>query len=248
MTRRAVVTGGSRGIGRAVAARLLDAGHEVTITGRDREALEAAAAALRARGSVDAAVLDVTDADAVAAFFEGRTVDILVNNAGAELSAPLHRTSLEDWQRIMAVNATGVFLCTRAVIEGMRARGWGRIITVASIAGVVGMRYTAAYTASKHAAVGLMRAAAAELAGTAVTANAVCPAFVRTDMTERAAATIADRTGRSIDDARRALTELQALGRLIEPEEVAAAVAFLASDEAAPINGQVIVLEGGRIQ
>jgi NAD(P)-dependent dehydrogenase (short-subunit alcohol dehydrogenase family) len=148
----------------------------------------------------------------------------------------------------MAVNATAVFLCTRAVIDGMRARGDGRIVTVASTGGRIGVAYAAAYAASKHAAVGLMRSAAAELAGTRVTANAVCPAFVDTEMTRRSADRIAQTTGRSVEQSIEALAKFAPLGRLVKPEEVAEAVVWLASPAAAAINGQTLVLDGGGIQ
>src|SRR5919206_50167 len=170
--RLVVVTGGGRGIGRAVAERFAAAGERVVAVGRDPATADE--------------VCDVTDEDAVEALF-GRLgdVDVLVNNAGMSSSAPLRRTSLDDWRAQVDVNATGAFLCTRAALPGMVERDAGRVVTVASTAGRVGYRYTAGYTASKHAAVGLMRAVAAEVAGTGVTANAVCPAFVRTDMTAR---------------------------------------------------------------
>jgi NAD(P)-dependent dehydrogenase (short-subunit alcohol dehydrogenase family) len=227
--RVALVTGGTRGIGRATA-----------------DALEAAGMRVIAVGRVDC---DVTDPGAVAGLFEraGR-VDVLVNNAGISSSAPLARTTLEEWHAQIDVNATGAFLCTRAAVPAMRERGWGRVVTVASTAGVAGARYTAAYTASKHAAVGLMRAVAAELAGSGVTANAVCPAFVRTEMTARSVARIVEATGRSAAEAEEALARSSPLGRLLEPGEVAAAVAYLASDEAAAVNGQTLVLDGGGIQ
>jgi NAD(P)-dependent dehydrogenase (short-subunit alcohol dehydrogenase family) len=240
--RMVVVTGGGKGIGRAVVARFAAAGHRVVALGRDRPALEETEA-----GATE--VCDVTDEAEVAALFErlGR-VDVLVNNAGVATSAPLARTTLDDWQAQLAVNATGAFLCTRAVVPGMIERADGRIVTVASTAGRAGSRYTAAYTASKHAAVGLMRAVAAEVAGTGVTANAVCPAFVRTDMTRRSVARIVAATGRDEEEAEAALAAASPLGRLLEPEEVAFAVAFLAAPEAGAINGQTLVLDGGGIQ
>ena len=229
MSRVVVVTGGTRGVGEAIAARFAALGERVIALGR-------------ADG-------DVTDDAAVADIFE-RTgpVDVLVNNAGVSASADVARTTLDDWRAQIAVNATGAFLCTRAVLGGMRERGRGRIVTVASTAGLQGARYTAAYTASKHAAVGLMRAVAAEVAGTGVTANAVCPAFVRTDMTTASVQRIVASTGRSEAQAEEALASMTPLGRLLEPEEVAFAVAFLAAPEAGAINGQTLVLDGGGIQ
>ena len=229
MSRLVVVTGGTKGIGKAIAERFAAAGDEVEAVGRD--------------------ICDVTDEAEVTAYFE-RTgpVDVLVNNAGVAWSAPLARTSLDDWCKHLDVNATGTFLCTRAVVGGMIERGNGRIVTVASVAGLVGARYTAAYAASKHAAIGLMRAAAAEVAGTGVTANAVCPAWVRTDMTRRTVDRIVEKTGRDADEAEASLVMMTPLGRLLEPEEVAFAVEFLAAPEAAAINGQTLVLDGGGIQ
>ncbi|HEY6152099.1 MAG TPA: SDR family oxidoreductase [Gaiellaceae bacterium] len=227
MSRTVVVTGGAKGIGKAVAERF--SADDVHAPGHDE--------------------LDVTNEDRVAEFFErvGR-VDVLVNNAGVATSASLGRTTLDHWHRHLDVNATGAFLCTRAVVGGMIERGDGRIVTVASIAGLTGMRYTAAYAASKHAAIGLMRVTAAEVAGTGVTANAVCPAWVRTDMTDRTVENIVAKTDRTAEEAEAELEKMTPLGRLLEPEEVAAAVAFLASPEAVAINGQTLVLDGGGLQ
>jgi NAD(P)-dependent dehydrogenase (short-subunit alcohol dehydrogenase family) len=242
VTRVVVVTGGGKGIGKAVVERFAGAGDRVVAVGRDGEALAATAAA-------ETEVCDVTDEAAVAALFErlGR-VDVLVNNAGSATSAPLGRTTLDEWRSLLDVNATGGFLCTRAVLGGMVERDEGRIVTVASSAARVGIPYTAAYTASKHAAVGLMRAVAAEVAGTSVTANAVCPTYVRTEMTERSIARIVSVTDRSEEEAEAALIASSPLGRLLEPDEVAFAVAFLAAPEAGAINGQALVLDGGGIQ
>jgi len=229
MSRVVVVTGGTRGIGRAVVDRFAAAGDQVVALGRD--------------------TCDVTDEAAVAETFERiGPVDVLVNNAGISSSAPLARTALDDWRAQLDVNATGAFLCTRAALPGMLERGSGRVVTVASTAGLAGARYTAAYTASKHAAVGLMRAVAAEVAGTGVTANAVCPAFVRTDMTRRSVERIVASTGRDEAAAEAALADAAPLGRLLEPDEVAFAVAFLAAPEAGAINGQTLILDGGGIQ
>jgi NAD(P)-dependent dehydrogenase (short-subunit alcohol dehydrogenase family) len=228
MSRRVVVTGGGKGIGLAIAERFAALGDDVT--------------------ALTHADLDVTDEAAVQATFAAiGDVDVLVNNAGIAESAPLRKTTLELWHRHLEVNVTGAFLCTRAVVESMRARGSGAVITVASTAGRAGAPYTSAYTASKHAAVGLMRAVAAELAGTGVRANAVCPTFVRTELTARAVARIVEQTGRSAEQAELALARQTPLGRLLEPDEVAAAVVFLASEAAAAINGQALVLDGGGI-
>jgi NAD(P)-dependent dehydrogenase (short-subunit alcohol dehydrogenase family) len=227
--RRVLVTGGTRGIGAAIAARFAGGDDDVVAVGR--------------------ADCDVSDEAAVAALF-GRVgpVDVLVNNAGVSSSAPLAGTTLAEWQAQLAVNATGAFLCTRAALPAMVERGSGRIVTVTSTAGVTGARYTAAYTASKHAAVGLTRTVAAEVAGTGVTANAVCPAFVRTDMTADSLRRITEKTGRSVQEAEAALAATSPLGRLLEPDEVAFAVAFLAAPEAGAINGQTLILDGGGIQ
>ena len=172
-------------------------------------------------------------------------VDILVNNAGIGHSAPIARTTLEDWEHTIRVNATGAFLCLQAFLPTMLERKWGRIVNVASMAGLEGSRYIAAYAASKHALVGLTRAAAAEVAGTGVTVNAVCPGYVDTPMTEATIANIVRKTGKTADEARAAILATMPGGRMIQPEEVAHAVLTLAADETGTINGQAVVLDGG---
>lgn len=245
MSRTVVVTGGAKGIGLACVALFAALGDDVVALGRDQGALAACASDLGVRGLT----CDVSSEDDVIRVFDTiGDVDVLVNNAGISDAAPLGRTTLDAWRTQMDVNATGPFLCTRAVIDGMRKRGSGSVITVASVAGRVGSKYTSAYTASKHAAIGLMRAVAAEVAGTGVRANAVCPAYVRSEMTDRTIARIVERTGRSAQDAERDLAAMTPLGRLLEPEEVADAVVYLASDAAAAINGQTLMLDGGAIQ
>lgn len=243
MTKTVLITGGNKGIGRACAERFAAEGHHVLVTGRDEAALQAVADEV---AGVEPLAFDVTDEQAWAAL--AYDVDILVPNAGVAESAPLHRTSLETWNRVLEVNVTGVFLASRAVLPGMRERGWGRIVAVASVASHHGIRYSSAYTASKHAVLGLMRAISMEVAGTQITANSVCPAFVETEMSQRSVDNIVAATGRAPDEAKAVLEGMQPLGRLITVEEVADAVAYLASDGARTINGQSLILDGGGIQ
>jgi NAD(P)-dependent dehydrogenase (short-subunit alcohol dehydrogenase family) len=241
VSRTVVVTGGAKGVGRATVQRFADAGERVIALGRDPAALQTL--------DVETFVCDVTDESGVASTFNAiGPVDVLVNNAGIGESAPLARTTLASWVRHLEVNATGPFLCMRAVVPGMRERGEGAIVTVASTAGRAGAAYTSAYSASKHAVIGLTRAVASELAGTGVRVNAVCPTFVRTEMTERSIATIVARTGRTRAEALAALAASSRLGRLLEPEEVADAIVYLACPAAAAVNGQSVVLDGGGIQ
>lgn len=249
--RRVVVTGGGQGIGRSVALALAGAGASVVVAARRDGPIEGVAGDLRAAGADAHAVpCDVTDPAAVEALFRTAEellggVDILVNNAGASSSAPVRRLSLDEWNRMLAVNATGPFLCTRAALPGMVDRGWGRIVNVASVAGLRGGRYIAAYAASKHAVMGLTRSVALEVATSGVTVNAVCPGFVDTPMTRDSVARIVEKTGRTEDEAKKAILTSTAQKRLVEPEEVAHAVLFLCADASYGINGEALVLDGG---
>jgi 3-hydroxybutyrate dehydrogenase len=252
--RGAVVTGGGRGIGAAVARALAAVGARVVVSARSIDEIENVAENLRRQGHEATAVTcDITDPEQVEAlaresveFLGG--VDILVNNAGIATSAPFKAISLEDWERVMAVNVTGPFLCTRAFIPGMIEAGWGRVVNVASVAGKVGQPYIAAYCASKHALVGLTRAVAVEVAAKGVTVNAVCPGYVDTPMTDRSVHNITSKTSLSEAEARDYLQKLNPQGRLMEPEEVAHLVVSLCAPLAKGINGQAVILDGGAVQ
>ena len=242
--RRAVVTGGGRGIGRAIAARLVAEGADVTITGRDAPRLRQAAAEL----GCSAAPADVTDAAAMErAFAAAGPVDILVNNAGIAAARPFAKLSAEEWNAVLGVNLTGAFLACRLALPGMRERGWGRVINIASTAGLRPYAYTAAYCAAKHGLIGLTRALALEYARSGVTVNAVCPGFTDTDMAADAIHAIEASTGRNAAQARAALERLNPQNRLTDPDEVAAAVLFLCRAESHGITGQSLVVAGGEV-
>ena len=244
-TRRVLITGGGTGVGADLARGFAGAGADVVVVGRRREPLDAVAAT---DPHITPMAADVTDeGDVVRVFAEAGPVDIVVANAGAGESAPLTRTDFDMWQRMLAVNATGVFLTLREGLRQLEGRGWGRLITVASTAGLKGYSYASAYSAGKHAAVGLTRAAAQEVAGTGITANALCPGYLNTEMTERTIANIVESTGRSSADARKALTRTNPLGRLIEPAEVTAAALWLCGPGSEAINGQAIAIAGGEL-
>lgn len=242
----AVVTGGGSGIGAAVARSLLEAGARVTLMGRNLERLRAQQLALAALGPVEIASVDIASEPSVqAAFAACGPVDILVNNAGQVETAPLKNTSLELWQRMLQVNLTGTFLCSREVATGMAGRGFGRIVNVASTAALTGYAYVAAYCAAKHGVLGLTRAMALELAKKGVTVNAVCPGYTETEIIERSVETLVVKTGRSPAEARAGFAAANPQGRLVQPQEVAAAVLWLARRDSAAMNGQAISVSGG---
>jgi len=244
--RVALVTGGSRGIGAAIAKRLAEEGMKVAIVGRSRAGLERVAREINATAIVSN-VAERGSAEAILAGVRSTLgeVDVLVPNAGIDASHKLEDTTDDVFDHVMATNVTSVFALCRAAIPGMIARGRGRVVVVASTAGLVGYAYSAAYCASKHAAVGLVRAIAAEIARSPVTINAVCPGFVETDMADRAIERIADKTGLPRESARSALAKFSPQNRLITPEEVASAVVSLLPDGARGIHGQTIVINGG---
>jgi len=248
--RTAVVTGGGQGIGEAVVRALADAGASVVISGRTLSKLEKLAEELRQEGrNVWAAACDVSDPAAItrlAAVAKDKLgpVDILVNNAGIAESAPIARTSLEDWEKMLRINATGAFLCLQTFLPDMLERKWGRIVNVASMAGLMGMPYIIAYAASKHALVGLTRAAAAEVGKHGVTVNAVCPGYVDTPMTDASIENIVRKTGKTADEARAAMIATMPGGRMIQPAEVATAVLALIEDGTGTRNGEAVVIDG----
>jgi len=248
--RGAVVTGGGRGIGASVARALAAEGAAVVVAARTTREIEAVADELRGQGARAWAVAcDVTDEASVLALgltARGHlgTVDVLVNNAGDSHSAPLRKIALSDWERMMAVNATGTFLCTREFAPEMAGRGWGRIVNVASVVGLEGGKYVAHYSAAKHAVLGFTRSVAIELAGTGVTVNAVCPGYVDTPMTERTLANVEARADLPREEALAAVLASAGQDRLVSPEEVASAVVDLCAG-GSELTGQAIVLKLG---
>ena len=250
----AVVTGGGRGIGAAIADELGRLGAALTLMGRTPDALQAQADRLRAAHgrAVETVVADVTRPPEVARAFADAAAalgppSILVNNAGGARSAPFSRTEPDLWQQMLELNLTSAYTCTRQVLPGLLAAGAGRIVNVASTAGLIGYGYVSAYCAAKHGLVGLTRALALETARTGVTVNAVCPGFADTDLTAESVANIVARTGRSPEQARAELASRNPQGRLIRPEEVALAVGWLCLPTSGAITGQAIVVAGGEV-
>ncbi len=250
----ALVTGATRGIGAAIAETLGRLGADLTLTGRDRPLLDQRASEIAVASSVMVHVesADVTDGDAVVAALRSAVsangpVTILVNNAGTGKSAPIHKMDRFLWDSMLAVNLTGTFLCTQAVLPSMLNAGYGRIVNVASTAGLKGYAYVSAYSAAKHGVIGLTRSLALELATRGITVNAVCPGYTETDLIRDTLANIVAKTGRSEEDAKKELAATNPQGRLVQPWEVAEAVAWLALPGSGSITGQAVPIAGGEV-
>jgi len=252
--RHAFVTGAGSGIGKAIALALATDGHVVSLAGRRAAPLQAVQDEIRAAGG-EAFVhdgFDVTDAATIergiaAAIASAGEIAVLVNCAGEAPSAPFEKTDPALWSHVLSINLTGVFLVTQAALASVRRAGNGRVINVASTAGLTGYAYVSAYCASKHGVIGLTRALALELARTDVTVNAVCPGFTDTPLIDGALDTISEKTGRSREEARATLARSNPQGRLVVPDEVAHSVLWLASEKATAITGQAIAVAGGEI-
>ncbi|APX90585.1 3-hydroxyacyl-CoA dehydrogenase [Brevirhabdus pacifica] len=247
--RHALVTGGGTGIGLAIARALADHGAQVTITGRRAEPLEQAAAQ---HPGLHPAAMDVTDEDGLRAGIEAAVeargpVQVCVANAGIAEGRSFTRNDLEFWNRIMETNVTGAFLTVRECLRSMDGTDWGRVIAVSSIAGLRGLKGGSAYTASKHAVIGMIRALSEERMGGPITFNALCPGYVDTPIVTRNTSSIAERAGISQEAALKVMTDANRHGRLLEPEEVAAAALWLCLPGSQSVNGQTIEIAGGQV-
>ena len=247
--KHALITGGGSGIGLAIARALAASGWQVTITGRNKNKLEQAAGTMT---GAHFAAFDVTDAEAVRLAVRdlqetSGPVQLLVNNAGGVFSALFERTTAKAWRETIDLNLMGTVHCIQAVLPRMRETGWGRIVNIASTAGLTGYRYVSAYVAAKHAVVGLTKALALELAKTGITINAVCPGYTDTEVIASAVRLISKSSGRTESEALASFTATNPQGRLLRPEEIAAAVLWLASDDAGGVNGIALPIAGGEV-
>jgi NAD(P)-dependent dehydrogenase (short-subunit alcohol dehydrogenase family) len=245
--KHALVTGGGSGIGAAIAVALAHAGARVTICGRRREPLEAAAAR---HNNIHAEAADVTDEHSVAKLYQKAReargpLDIIVANAGGTQSAPVEKVSPKLWADTINVNLTGAFLSVQPAIATMRERHWGRVIFIASTAGLKPYAYVAPYVAAKHGVVGLARAMALETAKDGITVNAICPGYTETPLFEQAVRRITEKTKRSEAEARATIAAGNPQGRIIMPQEVADVALWLCADASAGITGQAISVSGG---
>ncbi|NDI84133.1 SDR family NAD(P)-dependent oxidoreductase [Undibacterium crateris] len=250
--KHAMITGGSRGIGRAISLALVQAGVRVTIAARNDAGLQQCAADIGAQTgeTVYTVQMDVCSAESVAAGFDAAAkaqggIDILINNAGQAASAPVLVTDQQLWQQMLNVNLSSAFLCTQQVLPGMMDRRWGRIVNIASTAGLKAYPYVSAYVAAKHGLIGYTRAVALEIARSGITVNAVCPGFTDTAIVDEAIHNIVEKTGRSAEQARDSLAQHNPQRRLIQPEEVARCVLWLCEPAASAMTGQAITVAGG---
>ncbi len=238
----AFVTGGGSGVGAVLALAFAEAGAEVVICGRRMEPLETVGAR---HPGIRAVLCDITDEAAISAAIAGASPDIVIANAGASESAPFTRTELAAFERMVSVNLTGTFLTLREGAKAMKDKPWGRLIAIASTAGLKGYPYVAPYAAAKHGVIGLVKSVALELARKGITANALCPGFLDTEMTERSIANIMEKTGRSAEEARSSLEATNPMHRLVPPEDVARAALWLCGEGSEMVTGQAISISGG---
>ncbi|MDA4844598.1 SDR family NAD(P)-dependent oxidoreductase [Hoeflea poritis] len=247
--KHAVVTGGGSGVGAAIARKLAKAGATVTVSGRRREALDEVA---KSQDGITARTCDVTDPDSVASLFatvsdDHGGADIVVANAGAAQASPFAKLDVASWRKTIDVNLTGVYLTIHAGVAAMENKDWGRIVTIASVAGLRGYPYVAHYCAAKHGAIGLTRSVAMELATSGITVNAICPGYTETPMLTEALDNVMDKTGMNRDEATKALLRTNPMGRFIQPDEVAQTVLWLCGPNSGAITGQAVSVSGGEV-
>ena len=243
--KKVLITGGGTGVGADMALAFAERGANVFISGRTKTSLNKIATK---HDAIQTVVADVTDESSVKAMFDQiGPMDIVVANAGAAESAPIVKTDLDSWNRMIAVNLTGVFLTLKEGLVRMQGKDWGRLISVASTAGLKGYAYVAPYAAAKHGVVGLTKSMALEVAKKGITVNAICPGFLNTEMTDRSVETIVEKTGMKEDDARATIAKNNPQGRLIESSEVSATALWLCGEGSDGINGQAISISGGEI-